>query len=103
MASADLIQKLPNPSDPDVIFYTCLPRGGVITPPLVKPIIPIEMYVFSSCCEIFQILYHTTLLPKFFPILMNICILQAKMTRIRTFLKIEVHASFVHQNKAKII
>ena len=48
-----------SPPDPDVIFYTCPPRGAVITHPHVKSIIPIEMYVFSSCCEIFQKLYHT--------------------------------------------
>ena len=34
---------------------------------------------------------------------MNFCILLAKMTKIRTFLKIELHASYVHQKKAKII
>ena len=33
----------------------------------------------------------------------NFGILQAKMTKIRTFLKIELHASYVHQKKAKII
>ena len=43
-----------NPSDPDIIFNTCLPRGGVITPPLVKSIFTIEMHVFSLFCEILQ-------------------------------------------------
>ena len=40
---------------------------------------------------------------QFSPILMNFCILLAKMTKIRIFLKIELHASYVYQKKAKII
>ena len=34
---------------------------------------------------------------------MNFCILLAKMTKIITFLKFELDASYVYQKKAKII
>ena len=53
------VKLLLNPSDPDLIFHTCPPRGGVITPPLVKSIFPIEIHVFPLCCEILQKLCYT--------------------------------------------
>ena len=63
-----IVDSLVNPSDPNVIFYTYSPRGGVITPPLVKSLFPIEKHVFSSCHEILQTLGHTSsYITKFFP------------------------------------
>ena len=65
-----------NPSDPDIIFYTCPPRGGVITPPLVKSIFHIDMHIFLHVvkfCNNYALL--SGILPKFPPILMNFCIL----------------------------
>ena len=57
-----------NPSDPNVIFFTYPPRGGVITPPLVKSLFPIEKHVLFSCYEILQRLGYTSrYITKFFP------------------------------------
>ena len=62
------------------------------------------MHVFSLCSEILKKLFYILRkLPKFSPILLNFCLLLAKMTEISTFLKIELHASYVHQKKAKVI
>ena len=47
-----------NPSDPNVIFYTYPPRGGEISPPLVKSLFHFQKHVFSSCGVILLKISH---------------------------------------------
>ena len=46
---------------------------------------------------------YLTRVTKIFSNFDEFCILLAKMTKISTFFKFELHASYVHQKKAKII
>ena len=91
-----------NPSGPDVFFIHWGPRGGE-TPPLKKLTSSKEKHVFFchevNICINSALFWCITLVSS--SMLTKISDFIEKRTKFETFKKIELYASYVHQNKAK--